>query len=181
MIAVAALILEDGRMLYLMRHAQTLSEVHGIETTDDRDLSTLGHNQAHKAGEWLADKGIVRIYTSPTPDAQQSAVIVGEALGITPEVHAELHEVETLSVSTSSQQAVKRFSELLMKIQNTNEVSLIVTQGELLAQAVPPLCVNAAALQRVRAPLNAGFIVLETFTLGRYICQSWDLRDHLSS
>lgn len=169
-------------MLYLMRHAQTISEVRGTSIKADNDLSTLGHNQAHKAGEWLRDKGITAIYTSPAPHAQRSATIIGDVLGITPQIDHDLIDIQSNPESDAVlKEAVNRLSALLTRIQNETRDSLIVTHGELLAKVIPLMCINAAALQRVKAPLDTGFIILEPFTIGRYICQSWDLREHLNN
>ncbi|MFW5709022.1 MAG: histidine phosphatase family protein, partial [Chloroflexota bacterium] len=56
---------------------------------------------------------------------------------------------------------------------------LLVTHGGLIRAIVPYLCVNAAALQRVATPGNAGLIILEPYDRSRFICRAWNIIEHL--
>lgn len=173
------------------------------------DLTELGHEQAAKAARWLADKSITQIRHSPAHRAAQTAEIVGEALGIVPVVDDDLREancgdVENLPFDDaltiwrrvyvrwllfdaearfpggeSYAEAVERFARALSRSADAESV-LLVTHGDVTHTIIPPLCVNAAALQRV-APLdNTGIIILEHYDADRYTCSSWNLVDHLS-
>ena len=57
--------------------------------------------------------------------------------------------------------------------------AVVVSHGGILRGVVPYLCVNAAALQRADLVDNTGFIVLEPYGDSRYICESWNLLEHL--
>ena len=83
--------------LYLMRHG----EVHNPEgilygRLPGFYLSDAGVQQAHSAGNWLAEKPISAIYASPMERAQQTASIVaGYQDGLKPRVEPRLMEVHT--------------------------------------------------------------------------------------
>lgn len=66
------------RTIYLLRHGEPEKkddESRCISRTDLK-LSTMGRRQAEKAGRWLADKGIQRIYTSPLLRCVETAEII---------------------------------------------------------------------------------------------------------
>lgn len=77
--------------------------------------------------------------------------------------------------------AYERFSLVLYQLsqQRQRENTLLVTHGGMMLCVIPYLCVNAAALQRVAHVENAGFVVLDPYDHGRYICESWNLVEHL--
>lgn len=79
-------------------------------------------------------------------------------------------------------EAFGRFSGVLMQVAAevaSGEQVLLVTHGELILSIVPYLCVNAAALQRVDPVNHGGFVVLAPFDPGRYICEAWNIVEHL--
>ena len=64
--------------MYLLRHGQSLFNLHFTETRkdpgiEDPELTPLGHSQAEKAAEFLADKAITRVIVSPYTRALQTA------------------------------------------------------------------------------------------------------------
>jgi len=63
-------------------------------------LTTLGQSQATLTGQYLAKKQqpIDGFYTSPIRRAQETAAIIGEALGLTAEIKPGVREVEGLEV-----------------------------------------------------------------------------------
>ncbi len=83
--------------LYLMRHG----EVHNPQAIlygrlPGYKLSDAGIQQARAAGQWLADKAISAIYSSPMERAQQTAAIVaGWQDNIRPVVDERIIEVST--------------------------------------------------------------------------------------
>ena len=83
--------------LYLMRHG----EVHNPEQVlygqmPNYYLSETGKQQADFAGQWLKDKNISTIYSSPMERAQQTAGIVAKYQnGLTPQVDKRIIEVHT--------------------------------------------------------------------------------------
>ena len=64
--------------MYLLRHGQSLFNLHFTETRidpgiEDPELTPLGHEQAEAAAEMLAEKKITRIIISPYTRALQTA------------------------------------------------------------------------------------------------------------
>jgi probable phosphoglycerate mutase len=88
----------------------------------------------------------------------------------------------------SYRQGFDRYTRCLRQLQ-PDETALLVTHGGITSSILPYLCVNAAALQSVtraseqgREELsNTGFVVLEPYDMGRYICRSWNLSEHLEA
>jgi len=172
------------------------------------DLTALGRKQARLAGNWLAHKNITRIYTSPFHSAQQTASIIGELVNINPADNPDLAEMDcgelegrtdatawktweavfirwtqadweaTFPGGESFRSAYDRLKRALQQAEYT-ENTLLVTHGGITLSVIPYLCVNAAALQRVSMLSNTGMIVLDPYDPGRYICESWNLVEHL--
>lgn len=77
--------------LYIVRHGQS-------ERNRDRSgpfdcsLTDVGHEQAKRAGEWLADKGIETIYCSPSIRTLQTATHIGRRLNLRPRTWGDLVE-----------------------------------------------------------------------------------------
>ena len=198
-------------MITLMRHGESTVNVERRLTCRkyDGDLTDNGRDQAARAARWFADKGLSAIRYSPFHRAQQTAEIVGAALGITPEADADLCEMdcgslewrtdeESWAVWTSVYQrwllfepdarfpggesyaeAVTRFKRALDRCDPDQNV-LLVTHGGVTVTVIPPLCVNAAALQWVEHLVNTGIIVLEHYDAERYSCSAWNLAEHLN-
>ncbi len=78
----------DGDVIlrvYLVRHAQAYKNVPHPPGTPAEKLDSLtpeGQRQAAALGEFLADKSIAAVVTSPTGRTRQTAEIIGEALGL---------------------------------------------------------------------------------------------------
>ena len=70
-------------VFYLLRHGQSEANVKRIFTgqLDRYGLSPLGRRQAERAADYLADRGIDRIYSSDLLRARQTAEYVGRRLG----------------------------------------------------------------------------------------------------
>ncbi|MCC6801682.1 MAG: histidine phosphatase family protein [Anaerolineae bacterium] len=173
------------------------------------DLTELGRTQAEQAARWFADKQIAHIRFSPFHRARQTAEIVVEVLGVTPILDEDLREAncgdmenlpfdEALSIwrrvyirwllfdaearfpgGESYAEVVERFARAMRKCP-PDESALLVTHGDITHTVIPPLCVNAAALQQVAPLSNTGIIILEHYDADRYTCSSWNLVDHLS-
>lgn len=199
-------------LIYIMRHGQSTVNVERRLTCHqyDGDLTDLGRTQAAKAGVWLADKGIDKIIHSPFHRTEQTAGIVGEALGLTPTMDVDLCEMNCGDLhgrtddeaweffdsiyarwrkreweaqypgGESYRQGYERYLRCLGKI-GPDETTLLVTHGGITCTIVPYLCVNAAALQGDLHLDNTGFVVLEHYDAGRYICRSWNFIDHLEA
>ncbi|HIC88955.1 MAG TPA: histidine phosphatase family protein [Anaerolineae bacterium] len=94
--------------LYLIRHGQSTNNARAAQNDRlcDPPLTDLGRVQAEKLAQHLArgmgleatgghhegDYGITRLYCSPMWRALQTALPVGQALGLAPEVWIEIHE-----------------------------------------------------------------------------------------
>ena len=198
-------------MIYLMRHGESIVNVERALPCRrlDGDLTELGREQSLRAAQWLTDKSITQIRTSPIHRAMQTAAIIAEAHGVNLVVDDDLREAdcgdvenmpfdEALTVwrriyvrwllfdaearfpgGESYVEARERFIRALGKCPR-NESVLLVTHSDITHTVIPPSCVNAAALQRV-APLdNTGIVILEHYDTERYICSAWNLVEHLS-
>lgn len=195
-------------LIYLMRHGQSVVNVERRLTCRslEGDLTDLGREQAAKAADWLADKGISRILHSPFHRAEQTAQIVAKKLNLPLEVEDGLREMdcgdfegrvdeaawdEFMAVAfrwrageweaafpggESYRQGFERFSRALHHVKET---ALLVTHGGITGTVTPYLCVNAAALQQNSVLDNTGIVVLERYDTERYICRSWNLVEHL--
>lgn len=172
------------------------------------DLTDLGRQQAALAAAWLADKGITAMRVSPFDRARQSAQIIAERLGLNAQMDDDLREMDcgslegrtdeagwalwravydrwnardwaaTFPDGESYRQAFDRFTRALARVR-PDETALFVTHGSVTITVVPYVCVNAAALQGERRLDNTGFVILEPYGDGRFICRAWNAVDHL--
>lgn len=79
--------------LLLIRHALPVRrEVE--QGPADPELSPVGHEQARRLAEWLADEAIDAVYTSPLRRAAQTAAPVGTVAGAAPVVVDGLAEFD---------------------------------------------------------------------------------------
>lgn len=153
-------------MIYWMPHAQS-------EGLPDGDLSTLGYNQAHKAGVWLAEKTIHSIRHSTDSEAERTAEIITRVLEDADAIPDRRLNVVAHAISRATLLTVSKF------LDDTEAGTLVISRPDSLLDVLPRLCVNAAALQRVSTPHPTGLILLERYSLRRYTCHAWDLREHL--
>jgi broad specificity phosphatase PhoE len=81
-------------MIFWVRHGQSTWNV--IDRLQGHELSPpltdLGREQAAQAAESLADRGVVRLISSPATRALETAEIIAEALGLDVEVEPLLLE-----------------------------------------------------------------------------------------
>ena len=198
-------------MIYLMRHGEsTVNIEHRLTCRQyDGDLTDKGRDQAAKAARWFVGKGLTQIRYSPFHRAQQTAEIIGSAVGVIPVEEVGLCEMDCGNLEGRSDEAarviwtqvyerwclfevdarfpegesygeaVARFKCALGQV-SPDETTLLVTHGGITRSVIPPLCVNAAALQRVDHLDNTGMIVLEHYDSDRYSCSAWNLIEHLS-
>lgn len=153
-------------MIYWMPHAQS-------EGLPDGDLSTLGYNQAHKAGVWLAQKTIHNIRHSTDPESERTAQIIARVLKDADTAPDKRLNTVAEPISRATLLTISKF------LYDTDAGALVISRPDCLLDVLPRLCVNAAALQRVSTPHPTGLIVLERYSLQRYTCHAWDLREHL--
>lgn len=198
-------------MIYVMRHGESVVNLQRRLTCRqyDGDLTPLGREQAQKSARWFADKQLTHIGHSPFHRAQQTAEMIGDALGITPVSDDDLREMDCGSLEgrtdveawavwagvyqrwqaneadarfpdgESYAEASTRFKRALSCIPATENV-LLVTHGGISVTVLPPLCVNAAKMGWGEHLRNTGIIVLERYDAERYSCSAWNLIDHLS-
>jgi broad specificity phosphatase PhoE len=81
-------------MILWVRHGQStwnvLDRLQGHELSPP--LTELGREQARHAAETLADRGVVRLLSSPATRALETAQVIGEHLGLEVEVEPMLLE-----------------------------------------------------------------------------------------
>ena len=82
-------------VFYLLRHGQSEANVKRIFTgqLDRYGLSPLGRRQAERAADYLADRGIDRIYSSDLLRARQTAEYAGRRLNLPVELCTGLREI----------------------------------------------------------------------------------------
>lgn len=176
----------------------------------DGDLTALGRKQARLVGNWLAHKQITQIYTSPFHRARQTASIIGELVNVKPTINDDLREMDCGELEgrtdphawkrwkaifdrwiqadwyaeypggESFRNAYDRFHRALQQAEY-NDNTVLITHGGISFAVVRYLCVNAAALQRVDHLSNTGMIVLDRYDSGRYVCEAWNLVEHLQT
>ena len=194
-----------------MRHGESVVNVeHRLTCRQyDGDLTAKGRAQTEKAARWFVGKGVTQIRYSLFHRAEQTARIIGDAIGVSPIGDADLCEMDCGNLEgrtdeaawkiwtlvyerwclfdldarfpegESYGEAVERFKRALSHA-TSEESTLLVTHGGITRTVIPPLCINAAALQRVDHLDNTGMIVLEHYDADRYSCSSWNLIEHLS-
>jgi len=71
---------------YVLRHGQTvLNDMDVARGRMDAPIDANGQESAKKAGEYLKDKGVANLYTSPVQRAEDSANVVSGETGLVPE------------------------------------------------------------------------------------------------
>lgn len=175
----------------------------------DGDLTETGREQATRAAVWLRSRAITAIWCSPFHRAQQTAEIVGSALELPVQVDDALREMDCGDLEgrldaaawdawaavyerwkahdltaafpggETYAQAIARFQNVLARAAAAPGSVLLVTHGGITRTVLPYLCVNAAALQRASDIDNTGFVLLEPYDPGRYVCAAWNVAEHL--
>jgi probable phosphoglycerate mutase len=79
--------------LYIVRHGETRWNFEGRwQGWQDSPLTEKGQQQAEKAGQELQGCGAVALFTSDAGRAQQTARIIGQELGLQPQIEQGLRE-----------------------------------------------------------------------------------------
>ncbi len=89
----AFLIGSGATRLYLVRHAQSMSNTGEAEIFSDPPLTEVGWEQARRLAQRLARQGIDHLYSSPQRRALQTAQAIAEATGLPVQVEEGLQEV----------------------------------------------------------------------------------------
>lgn len=197
--------------IYLLRHGQATTNVERRISGRDRngDLTALGREQARRAGDWLRDKDITVMRTSPFHRTEQTAQIVGQFLDVVPSMDDDLAEIDggiydkkndddswqawrviyerwktadfdaTFPGGESYRQGFDRFQRALLRCERDVN-TVLVTHAGIVRTVVPYLCVNAAALQNIQAPQNCGIVALSYYDAHRFACDAWDITEHLA-
>ncbi len=104
--------------MYLLRHGQSLFNLHYSATKRDPgiadpELTPLGHDQAARAAETLADKPITRVIVSPYTRALQTAAAVLRVHDVPVEIMLNVRERYAFScdVGTPPKLLAARFPE----------------------------------------------------------------------
>lgn len=81
-------------IIYILRHGQSVTNNSGVFSgSNEVDLSPLGEKQAEKASEYLIDKGIDFIYSSPLSRAINTALPLAKKLGKQIEIEKDFREI----------------------------------------------------------------------------------------
>ncbi|HEU4600187.1 MAG TPA: histidine phosphatase family protein [Solirubrobacterales bacterium] len=119
------------RALFL-RHGESVHNAdHSGEPAPGSDgdrLTERGIEQAHAAGAALCELGITRLLSSPLRRARETAVVVGEALGLEPE---EIDYTQELSSGETFEQAIDRVRRLKAELEagEAGQLPLLVSHG----------------------------------------------------
>lgn len=198
--------------IYLIRHGQSVVNTERRLTCRDLsgELTTLGYNQAYRAGVWLKDKGIGRMIASPFERTQTTAELIGKEIGISNyTLDDDLQEVDCGSLEGQSnrdgwgkwlgvyqrwlsaeweasfpngetfKQGYDRLLRALMRVADSPTPVALVTHGGITRAVIPYLCVNAAAMQRLDMMVHGAITVLTPYDSGRFVCESWNITEHL--
>lgn len=89
--------LEKRLRLYIVRHGESVGNSQGIlQGQKNYPLSELGREQSHSAAQYLADRGIECILTSPLLRAKETAGIIASAAALpAPQEDDRLMELKT--------------------------------------------------------------------------------------
>ena len=80
--------------VFIVRHGRTKANlILGYHSRIDNELDTLGIRQAKLAADYLSDKKICAIFSSPKKRALQTAKIIGDKIGIKAEKNEAFLEV----------------------------------------------------------------------------------------
>jgi broad specificity phosphatase PhoE len=118
--------------LLLLRHGESAANADdGTETLSEEDgdrLTERGRKQAEAAGPALRELGAARLLTSPMRRARETAAIVGEALGLEPEV---VDYAQELTVGERFEEILARVRRLKDELEGTEapRPPLLVTHG----------------------------------------------------
>ncbi|MEM8529827.1 MAG: histidine phosphatase family protein [Chloroflexota bacterium] len=98
--------------VYLIRHAQSEENTLSLRATasiraynaivresSTSPLTNRGIDQAHAVAQQFVDKPLERIYSSPYLRALDTATVIGQSLGLTPEIVDDLREVMPRTLS----------------------------------------------------------------------------------
>lgn len=123
-----------GRRALFLRHGESAHNAHtgseGLTEEAGDQLTDRGREQAGAAGSGLAalGLGVDRLLTSPMRRARETAALVGESLGLEPEVVEEAHEI---GVGESFEAALARVRRLrsALEARPQEERPLLVSHG----------------------------------------------------
>jgi probable phosphoglycerate mutase len=91
----------DGGEVFLVRHGESTANAMGLwQGRAEYPLTDLGLQQARHTGAFLAAQGAFDgLVSSPQGRALQTATAIGEALGLTPGLDADLAEIDVGALS----------------------------------------------------------------------------------
>ncbi|MBA7483997.1 phosphoglycerate mutase GpmB [subsurface metagenome] len=136
----------SGRLnVYFLRHGESEgNNARIIQGRHDLPLSERGLQQAESIADWLADKHIEVVLSSPLKRATQTAEVVGRVLGLKDvHLHDGLNELDTgIFTGLTVPQIEKRFPEAWRSFQRSS------WEGVPEAERISELCNRAEDLWR---------------------------------
>lgn len=94
--------------MLLIRHGLPIHKVNDDGTPADPPLSRLGHEQARLVGEWLAEEGVDRIYSSPMRRARETAEPLAGMMKLEIELESRVREFDADSIEYIPMEQLKR-------------------------------------------------------------------------
>jgi len=94
--------------MILVRHGLPIHKVSEDGTPADPPLSAIGREQARRVGEWLAEDGIDRIYSSPMRRARETAQPLARLLNLEIELESRVREFDAESEEYIPMEKLKR-------------------------------------------------------------------------
>ncbi|MBI4200931.1 MAG: histidine phosphatase family protein [Chloroflexi bacterium] len=162
--------------LYLVRHGETQRNrdrlVQGGSNSDG--LTELGMLQAAAAARALAGLGITALFTSTVPRAVETCRLVGEALGIPPELAPGLEELDTGVLDGLTSQEMRTQYPDFMAQWDRDAGAARLPGGETMLE------VQARAWSAIedivrRHPEGTAAVVSHNFTICTLVCKALDL------
>ncbi|MGH8967705.1 MAG: histidine phosphatase family protein [Actinomycetes bacterium] len=125
-------------------------------------LLLVGHGdegQSREVGRSLGDRRVSMVYTSPAPDAVQTAKIAAAELGVQVRVAEQLDEASTMAAALDSAADLHR-----------GETVLFVTARDAIRAAISPLVPNGVPGDR---PLGSCDVVEVAVDADGWVLRSW--------
>lgn len=146
--------------IFLVRHGQIASNVAGVYAgRSEEELTKIGVKQAAATGRKLLDKGIGAIYCSPLARALETAVIIGDLLGLTPESLPEFIEFNYGDWAGKSEVEIARLYPEDWQLWDVRPAELVRPGRETVAELRDRVVAGLRTVVRDSAPAEAALVV----------------------
>ncbi|HUD20655.1 MAG TPA: histidine phosphatase family protein [Candidatus Saccharimonadales bacterium] len=167
--------MKSQTIVFLVRHAQTSPAPNNDPSLYDRRiLNEEGRAQAKKIGEYLADFGIAKIYTSPTKRTQETADMIYHISGCSsePVVEKKLNEIYNNAEFENIDKTGVSFIENIVRHNNGKQI-VLVSHMLVIAELLKKLGADESEMQ---LPCQQGEMYRLVFAEDKFVeCQKISL------